>query len=153
MEKSLEGITTEVPRSIPLDIRVCTRADIELLADMNAQLIEDEEYDEKYSIDQLKKRMETLLGTEYDGYLFVENERVKGYALVNRKSSPIYLRHFFICRDCRRQGYGKTAFKKLIEFLGTNKMDIEVMYWNKRGYGFWKSLGFKERCISMRYEK
>jgi GNAT superfamily N-acetyltransferase len=64
----------------------------------------------------------------------------------------LYLRQFFICKSNRRKGYGKLAFEKLIDFLNTKNIDIEVMHWNNSGYQFWKSLGFIERSIYMRLE-
>lgn len=133
-----------------LFIRTCSREDIELLAALNKQLIEDEQHDNPMNVEQLKDRMNGFLAAEYKAYFFVEDHEVKGYALVNHEKKPLYLRQFFICRPYRRMGYGKQAFRKLIECLDTDQMDIEVMHWNERGYEFWKSLGFKERSIYMR---
>ena len=39
-----------------------------------------------------------------------------------------------------------------MERLGTDSVMIDVLPWNERGLMFWKSLGFRETCISMRYE-
>lgn len=133
-----------------IDIQVCSKADIELLADLNRQLIEDEEYDVRLGIEKLKERMGGFLEDGYRAYFFKEHGKVRGYALVDFKREPLYLRHYFICRDCRRLGYGTACFKKLLAMLETDKIDIEVMFWNNRGYGFWKFLGFKERSIYMR---
>lgn len=133
-----------------LEIEPCTGADIELLADLNRQLIEDEEYDVRLSIEKLKERMSGFLENGYKAFLFKEHNEVRGYALVDFKREPLYLRHYFICRDCRRLGYGTACLKKLLSMLGTDRLDIEVMFWNDRGYEFWKSVGFKERSIYMR---
>jgi ribosomal protein S18 acetylase RimI-like enzyme len=155
MEKSLEGTINEAcvemkGKHLPLEIEPCTGADIELLADLNRQLIEDEEYDVNLSLDKLKDRMSGFLENGYKAFLFKENNKVRGYALIDFKREPLYLRHYFICRDCRRLGYGTACLKLLLSELGTDKLDIEVMFWNARGYGFWKSFGFKERSIYMR---
>ncbi len=135
----------------PVCIRICTKDDVDLLADMNEQLIEDENFDIRFSPKQLRARMLEFIESDYKAYVFEDSGEVKGYALVNHKSMPLYLRHFFICRECRREGYGIAAFHKLLDMLETDKIDIEVMYWNERGYRFWQSLGFKERSIYMRY--
>ncbi len=155
MEKSLEGMTNEAcvemnGKYMPLEIETCTGADLELLADLNRQLIEDEKYDVRLSIEKLKERMSGFLENGYKAFLFKENNKVRGYALVDFKREPLYLRHYFICRDCRRQGYGTACLKQLLSVLGTDTLDIEVMFWNSRGYEFWKSFGFKERSIYMR---
>lgn len=133
-----------------LTVRICRDEDLNLLATLNKQLIEDEQHDNKMNIDQLKERMKTFINADYTAYKFEENSQVVGYALVDHTKQPLYLRQFFICRNCRRNGYGKKTFGKLLETLDTKHIDIEVMNWNNVGYSFWKSLGFKERSIYMK---
>jgi predicted acetyltransferase len=135
-----------------LTIRTCSFEDLELLATMNKQLIEDEEHDNKMNVEQLKERMRVFMSTDYKAYKFKDLSEIIGYALVNHSRQPLYLRHFFIRRNCRRKGYGKLAFEKLLESLNTKNIDIEVMKWNNTGYAFWKSLGFIERSVYMRLE-
>lgn len=131
----------------------CTDDDLDRLALMNKQLIEDEKHDNPMNVDQLRARMREFIHTDYKAYTFVEGDDVVGYALVNHRQHPLYLRQFFISREYRRSGYGKRAFEKLLVALNTSAIDIEVMYWNEAGYGFWKSLGFKERSVYMRMER
>lgn len=69
---------------------------------------------------------------------------------MDHSRDPLYLRHFFICRDSRRQGLGTAAFHLLLQELKTESIDVEVMWWNERGHKFWQSLGFKERSIYLR---
>ena len=135
---------------VELTIRLCSDEDLDLLAALNKQLIEDERHDNRMNAEQLKERMRTFIHTDYNAYTFEENGEVVGYALVNHTKKPLYLRQFFICRDSRRKGYGKRAFAKLLDKLGAKNIDIEVMHWNRRGYAFWKSLAFNERSIYMR---
>lgn len=133
-----------------LQLVTCSNKELEILAVMNKQLIEDEQYDNPMNIDELKNRMERFITSDYKAYLFKEQEIIRGYALVNHSRSPLYLRQFFICRDSRRLGFGRIAFELLLRHLQTNEIDIEVMSWNKTGYEFWKSLGFVERSKYMR---
>lgn len=134
-----------------LKLKVCTDADLDLLAFLNKQLIEDEQHDNKMNQEQLRERMKGFIHSDYKAYLFENNFKTIGYALVDHTRNPLYLRQFFICRDVRRQGYGKTVFHELLEYLNTETVDIEVMAWNERGIGFWRALGFKERSIYMRF--
>lgn len=136
-----------------LILRVCRDEDLDLLAILNKQLIEDEKHDNKMNVDQLKVRMKGFIHSDYQAYLFEEGSKTIGYALVDHTRKPLYLRQFFICRDVRRQGYGKTTFYKLLELIKTETIDIEVMSWNESGIEFWSSLGFKERSIYMRFDK
>lgn len=135
-----------------LTVRICLDDDLDLLAELNKQLIEDEKHDNKMDLNQLKERMKAFIHTSYKAYLFEQNGDVKGYALIDHIRQPLYLRHFFICRHCRRGGYGKEAFWQLTKLIRTSNIDIEVMHWNEAGRRFWASLGFKERSVYMRLE-
>ena len=128
----------------------CSDTDLDILALLNKQLIEDEKHDNEMSTEQLKERMWQFLNTGYRAYLFKSIGKIVGYALIDMTKEPIYLRQFFICRESRRAGYGTIAFLKLLETLSIETVDIEVLSWNQRAIAFWKSLGFYERSVYMR---
>lgn len=129
-----------------------TEEHVELLAKMNKELIEDEQHENPMNVGQLAERMRGFLRSTYKAYLFEAGGDVKGYALVDHSQQPLYLRQFFICRHCRREGWGRAGFHLLLRELGTDRIDIDVLAWNTRGRRFWESLGFAERSIRMRYE-
>ncbi len=52
-----------------------------------------------------------------------------------------------------RKHHGKQAFYQLMEYIQADTIDIDVLPWNERGHSFWKSCGFDDTCISMRYKK
>lgn len=135
-----------------LRIVKATDADVGLLARMNKELIEDEQHENPMNAGQLAERMRGFLGTTYSAWLFKAGDDVKGYALVDHGRQPLYLRQFFICRHCRREGWGRKSFHLLLRELGTDVIDIDVLVWNTRGRRFWEALGFAERSIRMRYE-
>lgn len=136
-----------------MEIRKCTLEDVPQLAFFNKQLIEDEKSNNPMSIEELEERMTGFLNTEYDAYFFLVEETMVGYALVKKTCTPLYLRQFLIAREYRRKHYGKEAFHALLEHLGVERMDIEVLLWNERGMRFWESCGFKEISRYMRFEK
>ena len=133
-------------------IRKCDDRDLDRLAELNKQLIEDEMFDSDFDIAQLRKRMRDFIHSEYCAFIFNSGNRLIGYALVNIIQKPYYIRHFFICRDVRRLGYGKKTFHKLLGKLNVDTVDLEVLSWNERGISFWHSLGFKERSKYLRLE-
>lgn len=135
-----------------LRIVKATDGDVERLARMNQELIEDEQHENPMNVEQLAERMRGFLNTTYSAWLFTAGGDVKGYALVDHARQPLYLRHFFICRHCRREGWGRKAFHLLLRELGTDVIDIDVLVRNTRGRRFWEALGFGERSIRMRYE-
>ncbi len=139
-----------------MEIKTCTPNDIPLLAQMNELLIEDENAETNLSLPQLEARMAGFIATNYKAFLFYadpgHSENAVGYALCDMSKTPIYLRQFFICRNERRKGYGRQAFRALIEYIGTREIDIDVYAWNETGVSFWESLGFARRYYAMRYK-
>ena len=133
-------------------IKECTVQDAAKLARMNRQLIEDERSGNPMSIAQLEHRMNGFLNEGYRAYFFVEDGAEVGYALVKYDARPLYLRQFFIGREYRRRHYGRRAFRSLTEHLRADVIDIDVLPWNEAGRSFWRSCGFKETCVSMRYD-
>ena len=135
-----------------MHIQKCTIADVPTLAKLNKQLIDDEKSNNFMSISELENRMREFLKTDYVAYFFIKNSKIIGYALLKATVEPVYLRQFLIDREYREQHYGKQVFQMLMQHLEIDKIDIEILPWNQIGYSFWKSCGFKELSISMRYE-
>ena len=129
----------------------CTAEDIPRLAQMNKRLIEDEGSANPMTVPELETRMAGFLCGEYSAFFFEEGGDVVGYALVRNTASPLYLRQFYIERECRRRHYGEQAFRLLLGHLQTDTIDVDVLPRNEAGLAFWKSLGFTETCISMNY--
>ncbi len=136
-----------------MEIKKCTLEDVSQLAILNKQLIEDEKSNNPMSIKELEDRMRGFLNSEYDAYFFLVEESVVGYALVKHTCTPLYLRQFLIAREYRQRHYGTEAFQLLLEYLGVDRMDIEVLPWNECGMQFWESCGFKEISRYMRFER
>lgn len=136
-----------------MEIRKCTLDDVSRLAVLNKQLIEDEQSNNPMSVKELEVRMNGFLKSEYGAYFFMVGEVVVGYALVKNTCTPLYLRQFLIAREYRQMHYGTEAFHALLEYLGVDRMEIEVLPWNERGMRFWESCGFKEISRYMRFER
>lgn len=136
-----------------MNLKKCSAQDAEKLAELNKQLIEDEKSDNKMSLGELQDRMKSFLETDYAAYFFMEGGSIIGYALVNVRTAPLYLRQFFIARNFRRNHKGRRAFELLLDELKTDKIDLEVLSWNEAGLKFWQSCGFAERSRYMRFSR
>ena len=130
----------------------CTAADVPELAAMNKRLIDDEKSSNPMDLEQLRERMRGFLAGEYSAYFFAEGDEHIGYALVRNTAQPLYLRQFYIADAHRRRHCGTQAFRLLLERLGMDTIDVDVLPWNGPGLAFWKSCGFEETCVSMRYK-
>ena len=102
---------------------------------------------------EYEKLLDYVLSLNIKNAYFQEDGTTVGYALVRHTVSPLYLRQFYIDRAYRRRHLGEQAFRALLETLQTDTIDIDVLPWNTAGAAFWKSMGFSETCISMRYGK
>lgn len=133
-----------------MELIKCTMDDLSVLAKLNRELYEDEKNDNIPEVEVLEERLKYAMEQGAVAFLFLEDKEVAGYALVRTQTTPYYLSHFFICKNVRRKHLGTIAFNQLMKELETDSIDLDVFCWNQRGHEFWKSLGFKERCIIMR---
>jgi RimJ/RimL family protein N-acetyltransferase len=144
---------------MPITLRSATLMDIPLLVQMNQELIEDEGGSNPMNREQLESRMKRWL-TSWQIELFLSGEVVIGYSVYRLQHNDtdnkdiIYIRHYFISREYRRQGLGHKSFKLLKEkrFSKEAKIYLEVLWHNQRGRDFWTSLGFSPYSITMKLE-
>ena len=134
-----------------MDLKLVACDNISLLTVLYKELLEDEQADFTLTDAQLSKKMAAFLESGQQAYVAVADGETVGYMLVVMSRTPLYLHHFYICRDHRRKGYGRAAFSLLLDTLQTRQIDLDVFVWNERGQAFWQSLGFEPRSIIMRY--
>lgn len=135
-----------------LRIDRAARAEAPLLAQLNLQLDEDEPHPHPLPLTALSERMSRWIdSSEYEVLVFRRGERVIGYAAWRVEDRGAYLRHFFICRDQRRQGWGRAAMKLLCRdvFPKDRPIQIEAAIANKGGIAFWRAIGFQDFGLSM----
>jgi GNAT superfamily N-acetyltransferase len=143
-----------------LTLRRATPNDTSLLAHMNKRLIEDEGSTNPMSNSQLESRLRGWLAAEWRGELFLHDTMIVGYAIYRLQRNEfdnretVYIRHYFIERDYRRLGYGRTGLEhlKTERFPKNVTVYLEVLTHNSRGREFWKSMGFEEYSVTMRLE-
>jgi GNAT superfamily N-acetyltransferase len=149
------------PKALGADIalRPATPDDLPLLAEMNRQLIQDEGSRNPMDLAALVERMCAWLGGEYRVILFTRGNAVVGYAVYQMRPDEhlpqeryVYLRQFFVRREARRQGIGRSAFRLLRhECLPAGApIVLDVLTSNPGGRRFWDALGFRPYCTAMR---
>jgi hypothetical protein len=132
-----------------IDLVQAEAGDAGLLALLNRALIIAEQSDNTMSYEALLERMQTLLASTYQAWVFRADEVVVGYALVDMSVQPRYLRHFCIVEALRGQGYGTAAFDALHTLFGRDTLEVDVLAWNSAGAKFWAKMGFAPRSIRM----
>ena len=125
-------------------------ADLGLLAEWNHQLIRDEGHRNPMTVAQLAERMKKWLQGDYHAVLFSSDEPV-GYALFRKEEELVYLRQFFVRRDRRRAGIGRAAFSILREQVWPHgvRLTVDVLCRNQSGIAFWRSVGYRDYCLSL----
>ena len=131
-----------------ITITAATLDDCPMLAAMNKQLIEDEGGGNRMSVPELEGRVRDWLQKGvYTAHIFKLGGDIIGYALVDL--SDMWMRHFFICREYRRRGYGKAAINLLLEQLGLDEIGLSCLTKNIAGQAFWRS--FTHEIYSVKF--
>ena len=126
--------------------------EVDLLVQLNRQLDEDEPHPNPLPLSALTERMARWIGEgEYEVLLFRSADQLIGYAVWRADEHGSYLRHFFICRDRRRQGWGRAAMQLLCRdvFPKDRPVNIDATIGNQTGIAFWHAIGFQEFSIGM----
>jgi GNAT superfamily N-acetyltransferase len=133
-----------------LSVHQASYADLALLAEWNHQLIRDEGHRNPITVEQLAVRMKEWLRGDYQAVVF-SSEGPVGYALFKQEESLIYLRHFFVRRDRRRAGIGRTAFGLLRREVWPPevRLTVDVLCQNTAGVAFWRSVGYRDYSLTL----
>jgi len=133
-----------------------TADDCSLLAQWNAQLVQDEEHRNPMTIAELEQRMQGWLAGEYRAVIFYDgdepsNRAPVGYALYREQSDEIYLRQLFIVRERRSRGLGRHALEILRSqfWPRMKRLTVEVLVANDRALSFWRSAGFTDYSMGL----
>lgn len=131
-----------------ITLETATLDDCSALAVMNRQLIDDEGDGNAMTVSELENRMRDWLQKgSYTGFLFKLDGETIGYALVD--VSDLWMRHFFICREYRRQNYGRKAIGLLFGQLEAEEIGLSCLMCNAPGLAFWR--GFNHEAYSMKF--
>ena len=136
-----------------LEIQPAVAGDVEMLAGLNKQLLEDENNRFQPGLGELTNRMAGwVAGQEWTVDLFTEGGgAVVGYLVHGRRFNPaapggdeIYIRQFAIDRAFRRQGAGRAAIALFLErrCVPGMRVMLDVLETNPAGRAFWSEIGF-----------
>ncbi len=140
-----------------LDVSQCIKYrraasnDLPLLAELNYQLIRDEEHSNPMTVAQLEERMRIWLNSDYTAILFEDQSEVVAYALFREQPDEVYLRHLFVVRHRRRQNIGRRAMQLLLaEVWPANKrLSVSVLTTNTGAVAFWRAVGYSDYCLTL----
>jgi len=131
--------------------------DVPQLAQMNRQLVEDEEHRNRLHTDAwLEKRMRAFLTGEYRAVLFELDGKTVAYVLYTDRTEngdTIYLRQIFVDRAYRRKGVGREVMRILLEEIwpADKRITVGVLQDNKAAIALYKSVGFRQYSIELEF--
>ena len=133
-----------------LSWREASDSDLGLLAGWNHQLIRDEGHRNPMSREKLAGRMKRWLDGGYRAVVFT-NPAPVAYALFRIDDEQIHLRQFFVRREQRRKGVGRAAFGILRNSIWPQgvRLTVDVLCGNAGGVAFWRSVGYRDYCLTM----
>jgi GNAT superfamily N-acetyltransferase len=141
--------------TIDLGHRIATPGDVPMLARMNQQLIEDEGHRNPMDLSELEARMRSLLDGGYTATLFEWDGQLVAYGLWRDEPDWVYLRQFFVARDCRRRGIGAQAIRVLADEVwpADKRIRVNVLIGNRPALEFWRAVGFVDYLITLELER
>ena len=136
---------------IEITFRLATVNDCSLLAELNHQLIRDEQHRNPMTVPQLEQRMRSFIEREYRAVIFEQAGGVVGYALYREDPEEVYLRQLFVVRNRRRQGIGRRAVELLRSEIWpkTKRLTVEVLVANKGAVAFWRAVGYVDYALTL----
>ena len=138
-----------------MHFRYVTDEDIDTLAIMNSQLIENERHRSEMTVTELENRMRKWLSNKYRAAVAEEKDKIIAYALWRRDPDWIYLRQLFVSRNNRRKGVGSAFINWLYKnaWRKGKRIRVEALIVNPEGLAFWRAIGFKDYCITLELER
>lgn len=142
-----------------IQLRTATLDDCVLLAEMNAQLILDENSQNTMTHAQLADRMHAWLSGTREAIVVQRGSEPIGYMIFWRRNDEyypyqdsIYIRQFFIQPSYRRRGIGQVVFDRIVNmyFPEEAAITLDVLESNGEAKAFWEKLGFNDYHTTMR---
>ncbi len=123
---------------------------VEELAELNRQIIDDEQHPESMTRAQLAERMASWLQDGYVGYVAHRAGATVGYCLFRDAGRHYYLRQLFIARSHRRRGLATALLDWMYANVWAGKpVRLDVFAHNERAVAFYKAYGFRVAVLRM----
>ena len=137
-----------------IEYRDATPSDVSMLARMHRQSVADECNEAIPSLSKCTAEIERLFGRECEAIVFGAAGVDMGYTLFQRESQGVFVRHFFVSRQHRRCGVGRSAMQWLLAnaWGKPKRVRLAVHVDNEAGIAFWRSVGFTDWLIDMKLE-
>ena len=134
-----------------LQFRWAGDGDLDLLADWNNQLIQDEGHRDQMAVPELRERMRRWLAGEYRAVIFLSQGEPAAYGLYRETDDEVYLRQLFVRRDKRRAGIGRQAMDIFLHKIWPQgkRRTVDVLTKNEPAVQFWRAVGYEDYSLTL----
>ncbi len=125
-------------------------SDAEELAELNRQLIEDEQHPNPMTRDELAERMIRWMEEGYRCYVARVDGTTAGYCLCRDDGKHYYLRQLFVARGQRRRGIATALMDWMYANVWSGKpVRLDVFAHNEEAVAFYRGYGFRVAVLRM----
>ena len=125
-------------------------SDVKELAELNRQLIEDEQHPNPMTRDELAERMIRWMEEGYTCYVARSGGVSVGYCLFRDDGKHYYLRQLFVARACRRRGIATALLDWMYANVWSGKpVRLDVFAHNEEAVAFYRGYGFRVAVLRM----
>ena len=125
-------------------------SDVKELAELNRQLIEDEQHPNPMTRDELAERMIRWMEEGYTCYVARSGGVSAGYCLFRDDGKHYYLRQLFVARACRRRGIATALLDWMYAHVWSGKpVRLDVFAHNEEAVAFYRGYGFRVAVLRM----
>jgi predicted acetyltransferase len=136
-----------------LNIELCDESDLAILIELTRLQMLEERGEITASNSEIREGLLSQLQDGISAYFLKWDEEIVGFAMVDTAQKPYSLKSFYASRNFRRSGLKSLNFRKLVDMLETDVLDVEVYAGNVSSRLFWETFGFKERKVCLRYSR
>ena len=120
------------------------------LAELNRQLIEDEQHPTPMTRAELAERMITWMEEGYTCYVARSGGATAGYCLFRDDGTHYYLRQLFVARGQRRRGIATALMDWMYANVWSGKpVRLDVFVHNEEAVAFYRGYGFRVAVLRM----
>ena len=133
-----------------MTINRADESDAEELAELNRQLIEDEQHPNPMTRAELAERMITWMQEGYTCYVARSGGVTAGYCLFRDNGKHYYLRQLFVARGQRRRGIATALMDWMYANVWSGKpVRLDVFTHNEEAVAFYRGYGFRVAVLRM----
>ena len=123
---------------------------VDELAELNRQLIEDEQHPNPMTRSELAERMVRWMEEGYQCYLAWVGGATAGYCLFRDDGPNYYLRQLFVARGHRRRGVATALMDWMYANVWSGKpVRLDVFAHNEEAVAFYRAYGFRVAVLRM----